>query len=298
MANAEVDISTLKRGNEDLPDGNFPSGSGIKEKQRLNNDYRNSVSKIDDEFYSMNYTYNGYLLVFAHEFFEYGALERRPKAEEDIEMLKESFGRLNFVISVEKNRKFREIKKIIEMESQKNFDEYATFAVAISSHGSSNGIAARDAEYNLEDIIEPFKKTQSLIGKPKMFFVGCCRGMLVDNGVSISQDCIQTDGCQVEEYTIPVEADVIIVYATVNGYISYHNNENGSQFFIYLTEALNDYADSKDMLTVLTKANQQLAISFSSRNKDPEKAKKKQCMCFLSTLTRLLKFKVKAEEQA
>ncbi|KAL3274762.1 hypothetical protein HHI36_019548 [Cryptolaemus montrouzieri] len=245
------------------------------------------------EFYSMNYKYNGYLLILAHSTFTVGNKEDRKAAGEDIQMLRRSFSRLNFKIEVHENLRLQELQNVIMRVSSMDFENYATFALAVSSHGNPGLFFAKDATYDPdEELFEPFKKNESLFGKPKIFFLEPCRGISVDDGVTLLSS-VETDGNQLEEVTIPREADILLVYATVEGYIAFQNNRHGSQFFIYLTEALNTFAGDHDLLSILILANQRLSIDFESYNsKAPKWSGKKQCMCIVHTLTRRIMFKL------
>ena len=99
----------------------------------------------------------------------------------------------------------------------------------------------------------------TLVGKPKIFILQACRGATFDAGLESTDspaDSSATDESQLtdeevfrkfldsvpanskspEEETdghlgsLPVEADMLIAYATVPGYVSWRNSERGSWF--------------------------------------------------------------------
>lgn len=89
--------------------------------------------------------------------------------------------------------------------------------IAVSSHGGNQILSAKDELYNPEDVLcAPTMNIKTLYGKPKIFFLGACRGGDIDKGITLLGP-VQTDSGHLEEYRIPTGADFLRVYSTVLG---------------------------------------------------------------------------------
>lgn len=85
-------------------------------------------------------------------------------------------------------------------------------------------------------------------------------------------------------------ADILIMYSTVYGYFSWRSPTNGAYFIQSLVEQLNTFGYEKDLLTILTLVNRQVAIEYTSDNDGSEYSNCKQMCCIVSMLTKLLCF--------
>jgi hypothetical protein len=133
-------------------------------------------------------------------------LSKRLGSEKDAEELERLFQNLDFTIEMfpkEKNGNHRVIMggnnllKELYRISKYDFEAYDCFVLCIMSHGTCDSIYASDGNkltYSL--IIDLFKKSKSLFGKPKMFFIQSCRGEKKDPGVivcDVSEKVTETD---------------------------------------------------------------------------------------------------------
>lgn len=74
---------------------------------------------------------------------------------------------------------------------------------------------------------------------------------------------------------------------------SFRNTESGSPFVKYLVEALEKMSDNEDFYQVLTRMHSSMAVGFTPQGANSEFREMKQMPCFLSMLTKTLKFKKK-----
>ena len=65
---------------------------------------------------------------------------------------------------------------------------------------------------------------------------------------------------------LPAEADYLLAYATIPGYVSWRNNENGSWFVSALVNVFMEMADTEHLLDMLTEVNRRVAEEFASRS--------------------------------
>ena len=64
--------------------------------------------------------------------------------------------------------------------------------------------------------------------------------------------------------TLPTEADYLLAYATIPGYVSWRNNKNGSWFISALVNVFLEMADKEHLLNMLTEVNRRVAEEFES----------------------------------
>lgn len=189
-----------------------------------------------------------------------------------------------------------------EYAYQKDHLDADCFVCVLMSHGGENGaISAVDGDLDLDTLINPFKitkKTKSLAGKPKLFFIQACRGTKYMEYIAGTDSMPYSD----EVSKIPIEADFLVVYSTVAGYKSLRNSQNGSWFIQSLCKLLDEEAkkseDEKlEIMRVLTAVNRKVAMMEPTTD-DQELSGKKQVPCIMSMLTKELYFRSKKANKA
>ena len=63
---------------------------------------------------------------------------------------------------------------------------------------------------------------------------------------------------------VPAEADFLLAYSTVPGFVSWRNSEKGSWFVQALCEVFMTYAGQEDLLSMLVRVNRKVAQEFQS----------------------------------
>ena len=98
---------------------------------------------------------------------------------------------------------------------------------------------------------ENWQKNLTYCNSPKFF---CCTVFCIVNG------CLTLLG------TLPAEADYLLAYATIPGYVSWRNNENGSWFVSALVNVFIEMGDKEHLMDMLTEVNRRVAEEFESRS--------------------------------
>jgi caspase 7 len=175
------------------------------------------------------------------------------------------------------------------------------------THGKNDGkIYARDGEFIVQELWEPFigDACETLIGKPKLFFIQACRGVMTDPGtiykpkpkkrfMSVS-DTVDAKAVQEETFVIPTLADLLVMYSTADGYYSFRNPEEGSWFIQALCEELR-LNSHEDLLTILTGVNRRVAFAKQSNiPQDDRFDAMKQMPNINSMLTKIMYFRKKS----
>lgn len=152
-----------------------------------------------------------------------------------------------------------------------------------------------------EDVISQLtpSKCPSLVGKPKLIFIQACRGQDIDEGVLVQDspgfepsfsDAIEA-GPPRNPFRLPSHADFLIFYSAYAGQYSWRNPTNGSWFIQDLCHILNSYSGALDLMTMLTLVCKEVAFNRqSNRPSQPVMHQRKVMPCFLSTLTRVVRF--------
>ena len=66
--------------------------------------------------------------------------------------------------------------------------------------------------------------------------------------------------------TLPAEADFLLAYATIPGYVSWRNNKIGSWFISTMVKVFDEMADKEHLMDMLVEVNQRVAEEFESRS--------------------------------
>lgn len=113
------------------------------------------------------------------------------------------------------------------------------FICCVLSHGSKGVVSGVDGKpLSIKEITTAFKATDHspLTGKPKVFLIQACQGGQIQPGV-LSPDLQADDSGSV---FIPVEADVLVAFATVEDYKAMRHKIDGSWFIQSVCEQLKE----------------------------------------------------------
>jgi len=136
-------------------------------------------------------------------------------------------------------------------------------------------------------------------GRPKICLVQACRGNKLHAGIvradsETDEDTIvETGNHDQSTITIPAKADLLVAYATVEGYPALRDEAYGSWFIQVLIHKLQKYYKSEDLLSILTTVNNKVAKFLADgpcfdRGSKYAGSSCKQMPCFLSTLRKKL----------
>ena len=134
----------------------------------------------------------------------------------------------------------------------------------------------KDDKISLEEILLYFKKSDELLGKPKLFFIQACRG---------KEAQIEDDSSDhIRRLCPPESSDILIAHSTIEGEVSYRDILNGSWFIQTLMKQFKEHAQSSHVMDIMTVVNEDIAGS--------ELQGKRQMPIQVSTLTKFVYFKM------
>ena len=210
---------------------------------------------------------------------------QREGTDVDVKRLKYIFGKFQFRIQVHENLTAAQLTALMEEVAGYDHAAYDCFACVILSHCSTGIVYGVDGEkVTTSTLNEPFRATScpSLAGKPKLFFIQGAQGERRMLGFEM------TGGNEDEKNkSVPDEADFLLGYSTVPGYVSYRSRSKGSWYVIKLSQVLEKFGESQDLLTCLRLVNSEIAKANAKCGDDVHY---KQVPYPVFTLTKRLRF--------
>lgn len=225
----------------------------------------------------------GVCVIINNEKFK-GSPERKGSTK-DADSLCYIFKKLDFKVLLYKNQTAEQMKNLLEGISDQNHENYDCFVCCILSHGS-RGPSICGTDNNLirvNQLTGYFRASEceSLAGKPKLFFIQACQGSTRQKGYEHADFIQKPQSKELWDFhsyqpemkysddidltrpdsrmLLPDEADFVLGYATLPGYVSFRNEESGSWFISMLVPMLDTYASKHDLLSILVKVNEEVA---------------------------------------
>nr|XP_003705392.1 PREDICTED: caspase-1-like isoform X1 [Megachile rotundata]XP_012145508.1 PREDICTED: caspase-1-like isoform X1 [Megachile rotundata]XP_012145509.1 PREDICTED: caspase-1-like isoform X1 [Megachile rotundata] len=250
---------------------------------------KSPVSK-DNLYYNMSLKHRGICIVFNHETFSSGVGEKREGSNVDVASIKATFSQLGFKdVQVHNNLKFAEFDTVMDDLTNVDYTDYSCLCVFVLTHGNSNGMLyTNDLGYPSDYLWKRFTadNCKTLTGKPKLFFIQACRGSNVDAGIPLCS----TQSNSGSSYKLPVQADFLIAYSTLDDHVSWRDPSNGSWYLQTLCNVINTHWTTTDLLKMLTITARKVATEYVSQHDDVNLNEMVQMPTFTSTLTRDLLF--------
>ncbi|XP_028657950.1 caspase-3-like [Erpetoichthys calabaricus] len=244
----------------------------------------------DSYRYNMNYPSIGMCYIINNKNFDpKTGMNVRNGTDVDAAQLRQTFKKLGYKVKVDNDLKCAEIVNNLKKVASEDHTNEASLVCALLSHGDDGKIYGTDGFLDVKILTDFFKgdKCRSLVGKPKLFFIQACRGTELDGGIEC--DSMESDG---PAQRIPVEADFLYAFSTAPGYYSWRNTTTGSWFIQSLCEMLNKYGSELELMQILTRVNNRVAMDFESASNIPGFNTKKQIPCIISMLTKEVYFRL------
>ena len=166
--------------------------------------------------------------------------------------------------------------------------------VAVMTHGKDGGeIFSADQCYHIQELWKNFvgSKCESLVGKPKLFFIQACRGPMNYSGaLQTGRKTNEEDAESENDILIPNSDDFMIMYPASKGHKSYRNILQGSWFIQTLCNEL-IINSQYDLIQILLRVKRKVAVySRTEKLSLFNRIFKKQMPSIESRLTKLVYF--------
>ena len=100
----------------------------------------------------------------------------RDGSDKDAASLELSLRRLGFHVTLAHNCTAQCMRQALFRAARADHAAADCFVCAILSHGDEGLVYGVDGPLELDALLQPFRHSRSLAGKPKLFFVQACRG--------------------------------------------------------------------------------------------------------------------------
>ncbi|KAK3730113.1 hypothetical protein QZH41_013737 [Actinostola sp. cb2023] len=271
---------------------------------------KEKVASPEGDTYPMNSQPHGLCLIINNASFEAeSGLSNRKGSNIDARNLQSLFLFLRYKVKLVENQRARNLKETVFKFAKEDHKNYDSVVVCLLSHGLEGQIYGVDGSLvSINDLVSMFNgnSAKTLVGKPKLFFVQACRGGEFDRGIGFERvDGLesapsderpveevleelyaseQTDSGFVSPQSLPSEADFLLAFSTVPGFVSWRHSDKGSWFVQALVDVFKQYSSKEDIANMLIRINRKVALEFESTDK------KKQMPAPVIMLTRKVFF--------
>ena len=190
----------------------------------------------------------GYCVIINNVRFRDSA-DDRLGAEVDEKRLKKIFRDLFFTVIVKRDLTRDQMEEVAKKYGAKDHSRFDAFVMIVMSHGEDDDyiLGVDEKCTKVKDLMVNFQETKcpSLKKKPKVFIIQTCRGGSGSSADNVSSQVVPLTSTQVDyevcdaasssdstlpRSVLPPEADFVVAFATVPGYVSYRSPTDGACF--------------------------------------------------------------------
>ena len=222
----------------------------------------------------------------------------RHGSQYDESALSQLFSTLGYQLykgKIHRNCSAEEIKYLLKVVADSDHSQHDSVVVFIGSHGQKvqdrDEILGVDKEtVSIDEIQSFFVNCESLLGKPKIFFIEICRGeQQLPEGRRVELD---GDVDEPSFMLIPRDSDLFFGYATTPNTKAIRSMKTGSWYVMKLCTILQEHYKNMDLLSMVTAVHHQVTANHQHTFKKSETTygTYKQSPQLVSTLTRPVYF--------
>ena len=211
----------------------------------------------------------------------------RHGSEVDVSRVKTLFAALDFSVRTEQDlSKQQLLNELGNIALHQDHSAYDCFVLWLMSHGRSGEVFCSDGNtIPIQTLNDLFIDCKTLSGKPKLFFIQACRGNEEDVGVkafpdsdisSLNQANRSYESTKVDS-VIPTHSDFLYAFSTVDEYVSYRNENEGSHYVRCFVEAFRKHVAHDHILDILTVVNNEVSKIDTQRPSSKNRNKTKSC---------------------
>jgi len=223
--------------------------------------------------YDMNNEKRGKALIINIKKYVNNTHREREWSIRDVENLTNTLTNLDFDIKICQNPTKEQLESVMQEQATLDHRNSDCFLCVIMSHGNQENIVTSDnEEISFEQIMAPIKTCDSLVNKPKLFFIQACRGendaefssskprsssaqsISSNRGVGALNNMSDHDKNTTSNYSpqinskpkttkIENESDLLVYYSTLPNHLSFSKDiSKGTVFIKSLCEVFDTYA--------------------------------------------------------
>jgi len=201
----------------------------------------------------------------------------------DIIILNQLFTKLFFDVTIYTDLDGHDLSAKNFMEILKSFAQSSkhlnaqSCILCLMSHGEEGSLTAQDGgKIYLDQVYNLFSNINcpNLAGKPKLFFIQCCRddpvlGPVDDPGCQIDLEPIifdEEDECDSLNH-LPTMSDMLIGFPSQKGYTAFRKPHVGSWYMNALVDIFSKHAKDTDLCSMLNMVNGCVAKEVTNKGK-------------------------------
>ena len=230
--------------------------------------------------YNMNHPKRGFALVIINSYFYNSDLNFRGGVNDALQ-IRIALEKLEFQVDLHENVTLDKMKMLMNKYANRvDHSNNDCFACVISSHGRENEIrgvdhsSENDKKYiKIVDLLFPFENCMSLAGKPKLFFIDCCRGpkrLSTFEHINRTNKRLLSSKSNTDEIKLSRVVDFFVQYANVFGHMTYFNK--GSWYLQTLASEMKKVQIDEEFMTVILRIQNELARKLVIKSKAPANA--------------------------
>ncbi|GFY63560.1 hypothetical protein TNIN_85731 [Trichonephila inaurata madagascariensis] len=238
----------------------------------------------------------GLAVIMNHVKFTHPDLKERPESNLDADALKTLWENYGFRTEIHMNLTNKQVFEVFNSLSQADHSHYDAFVACYLSHGDEGVVYPSKGEpIKLTDLLDIMSnKCETLVGKPKLFFIQACQGHQIQTGIgnhTISEPPRSEVRVRTSRLTknVALRADVLMFSSSIEGYVSFREG-SGSWFINELVTEIEKHGEDMTLTNVLTKVEKNVTeregVIFNSNI-----TMCKQTPVIYNTLTNELKLK-------
>ena len=237
-----------------------------------------------DLVYNMTASPRGITLIINNSSFPRQSPRRGSEA--DVSRIETLFADLDFSVRTKQNLSKQQLWKEFDDVACQDHSAYDCFVLWLMSHGRSGEVFCSDGNtVPIQTLHDLLSKCKTLSGKPKLFFIQACRGIGEDVGVKVCADSNISPLSQanrsyestkvdpVIQLRIPTHSDFLYAFSTVDEYVSYRNENEGSHYVRCFVEAFREHVARSHLLDILTTVNREVSKIDTQRPTSSNKTK-------------------------
>uniref|UniRef100_A0A182YKQ1 Caspase n=1 Tax=Anopheles stephensi TaxID=30069 RepID=A0A182YKQ1_ANOST len=251
-----------------------------------------------EEEYDTSNPRRGMAIILHHENFK--LMSKRTGSSRDCSAAVTVLTNMQFDVRVYEDLPFAQLCDVLSDLASEDHSDADCLLVMIMTHGDDDVLYAFDMPYKVDVLFKHFMgdSCPTLLGKPKLFFVQACRGTAFDKGVQLGCGVVDKDCFSSNKYVIPTTADLLVMYSSYQGHVSWRNPVGGSWFIQALCAELELNWRHMELLQLLTAVSRRVAYDYQSNvPQSGSMDAMKQMPSIVSMLTKLVYFPFKKQMQ-
>ncbi|XP_050067482.1 caspase-like [Anopheles maculipalpis] len=197
--------------------------------------------------YDTNHTNRGTAVVILDK-------NNRRGCERDLAAVKHVLKELKFALRICIDYTIEKVRALLKEVATEDHTNSDCLLVVAMGHGGNGKLKIKNDDLHIEELWESFigNKCPSLIGKPKLVFIQSCRGDKHDTGARLMQTDAAPSENQAVNVSVPIYADLLVMYSCYENYVSYRCEIEGSWFIQSLCKVLGSDIAKTELHSLLT----------------------------------------------